>query len=106
MVKKAYFEPVRWTTMVKVSDEWYPCFPNQEVRLSVIQLPQFRREDPMTVRICVWGADDFGMEVDYHVASNGDRKAKYRELIRYAEKIKKLEPLSVKFFQDAGFHNA
>lgn len=43
----------------KTTDEWYPNFPNDEVEVSFLYL------NDGTFRVCVWGNDDFGMELDF-----------------------------------------
>jgi hypothetical protein len=50
------------------SDDWYPCFPDSLVEVSFMRLDRWdgksyhTQEGPW--RICVWGADDCGMEID------------------------------------------
>lgn len=49
-------EQFYWPTI----DEWYPNFPRNTVRVSVYRAESSKEPH----RICVWGADDFGMELD------------------------------------------
>ena len=96
----------RYEVMVKVDDDWYPNYPNDEIRIAVIKLPQFTRDDPMVVRICAWGNDDYGLEKDFTVSSNGDRTRKYKDLIKYADQLKELEPINAKFLKSEGWISA
>lgn len=59
--------------MVKVVDEWSPCYPNNEVQLSIVlrgikPYPK-ASEDKMTyyVKVTAWGMDDFGVELEYKI---------------------------------------
>jgi hypothetical protein len=50
------------------SDDWYPCWPGNQVEVSFMRLDRWdgtryhMQEGPW--RVCVWGADDCGMEID------------------------------------------
>jgi len=52
--------------MVTVTDDWYPNFKDNQIKLSLflsyINQPDYHIQ---FVRICVWGADNFGLELDY-----------------------------------------
>jgi len=50
--------------MVTVTDDWYPNYPDNKVKLSIF-LSYKPRIDHYLVRMCVWGADDTGMELDF-----------------------------------------
>lgn len=52
------------TKYVKTPQDWYPNFPGDTIRVRVFDLPLRRAQDAPHYRICVWGADDFGMELD------------------------------------------
>lgn len=41
------------------TDDWYPNWPRGTVKCSLLDLRD------KAVRVCVWGADDCGMERDY-----------------------------------------
>jgi hypothetical protein len=74
------------TKRVKATDEWFPCFENSEVEVSVVQ------DSGNIFRVCVWGADDTGME----------RSFEYRGAARecYANIP---EPLSMELLKALGF---
>jgi len=42
--------------MIKVTDDWLPCFPGNQVQVSI------HKDGKGSWRIAVWGEDDFGME--------------------------------------------
>lgn len=63
---------------VTASDDWYPCFPDNKVRVCMFLT---NVKDSKFVRICVWGADDYGMELDY-IGSD------YEELLYNYNRIK------------------
>lgn len=53
------FDIVRVKEIMRITDDdWYPCFPGHQVRIKVTGLTNG------TWRVCVWGADDCGMEID------------------------------------------
>lgn len=96
----------RSTFSVNVDDDWYPNFPYDTIRLSVIQLPNYTKSGSLVVRICAWGADDYGLEIDYEVGSEEESDNKFDELIRYAEDLKSLEPINKEFLISEGFFPA
>lgn len=46
-------------------DRWSPAYPGGLVRLRVMLLPQGPRDARQWCRVCAWGADDTGMELDF-----------------------------------------
>jgi hypothetical protein len=46
--------------MVPASDDWHPCFPHGLVAVRWFPFPDGRGR-----RVCVWGADNTGMERDF-----------------------------------------
>lgn len=94
------------TIFVKVNDEWYPNYEGNMIRVSVLELPQFKPEDPMYVRICAWGADDFGMEKDFRVNSQEEKEEMFKSLVEYSTILKELEPISAWFLELQGWVKA
>ena len=45
---------------VKVTDDWYPTHEDGTVELTLLIDKNYN-----FVRMCVWGADDFGLEIDF-----------------------------------------
>ena len=69
------------SVFIKASDNWYPNYPNDEVELSFLKLTSG------DYRVCVWGADDCGMEKDMSCmteASNLFHKLKTRATVSIA----------------------
>lgn len=62
--------PIKIDVFKETQDEWCPNFKfdydNSQnfVRLSLLELEPYQN-DPKLYRVCVWGADDDGMEKDY-----------------------------------------
>lgn len=48
--------------MVKVTDDWYPCFDDSTVKLTIMTQ---RFGDRYYCKIMAWGADDTGVEIEY-----------------------------------------
>jgi hypothetical protein len=91
----------RVTIMVKVTDQWFPNFPNSMVEVSAMIL-----HDGLTVRVCVWGADDHGMERDVLCSSGGEARRLFRKSVDYIEKLKEIEPINQEFLTSEGFRLA
>ena len=91
----------RVTLTVKAADQWYPNFPNDMVEVSAMIL-----RDGLTVRVCVWGADDHGMERDVLCSSGGEARRLFRESVDYIRKLKELEPIDQEFLISEGFNLA
>jgi len=53
----------RYSRHVPTPDDWYPTWANGTAKGSVIQNPPWR--GTILVRMCFWGADDFGLEKDF-----------------------------------------
>lgn len=60
---------------IKVNDDWYPNFKNDTVRVALMY-QKYSNYD--FVRICVWGADDFGLEMDFEGTSQ-ENELKFNE---------------------------
>jgi hypothetical protein len=74
---------------IKTSDDWYPNYPGDEVRVSMSFVKKKNEQNNV---VCVWGADDCGMEF-----WSPDRelvRSKYREICSWDnvtfEKLEKL----------------
>jgi hypothetical protein len=59
-------------TYLPTTDDWYPNFERNTVECSLLKL-----RDGM-FRVCIWGADDTGMERDFE--SQMDAKAMFKAL--------------------------
>jgi len=87
---------LHWPT----SDNWYPNFARNTV---LVRLSQTQTGEVIFLRLSVWGADDFGMELDRHTDVKGCRVA-----------LKELEgilaafpnPLTQVWLHDRGFVRA
>ena len=49
----------------KTSDNWYPNYPNDMVKISFLKLPNILQNSDAEWRVCIWGNDDFGLERDF-----------------------------------------
>lgn len=59
--------------MVKVTDDWFPCYPNGEIDLS-ITLRSYKpypgageKHTVYCVKIAAWGLDDTGVELEFSI---------------------------------------
>jgi hypothetical protein len=85
----------RRETKVKTTDNWCPNFPNDEVEVTLMKL----KEDKPTYRICVWGEDDLGMEID--VQTNDPSK-----LIKMYDKLIAQPFITMTHLKSLGFVSA
>lgn len=93
--------------MVVVKDDWYPCFPDNKVKLSIF-IQNSDELDCHFVRICVWGNDDFGLEKDF-VSKNWDELVYiYEKWINEIYNNPELESGNITkvWFEDRGFITA
>lgn len=90
--------------MVVVTDDWYPCFDGNKVKVSLF-ISNLDKLNCHFVRICAWGNDDFGVEMDYEDDNYNNLVIKYNE---WKENIfDKIEDgISLQWFLDKGFYNA
>ena len=63
--------------MITVTDDWHPCFSNNQVRVS---LSMFNILDRHYCLLNAWGADDFGVEKSFLCGSKKENEAKFVEL--------------------------
>ena len=72
--------------MVTVTDDWFPCYPINQVELS-LSLTHFSKceswDDHYMAKISAWGMDDHGVEIEY-IANN------YQDAVHSYEKLSKL----------------
>lgn len=54
------FDEIKIQKYVKVTDDWYPNFKNNTVKVILMNQKYYA-----FVRICVWGADDYGLEMTF-----------------------------------------
>ena len=66
-------------------------------------MPLRQREptDPVVLRVCVWGSDDAGMELDSDPVPVKDVPARAAELVRFARSIP--NPVTQEWLLDHGF---
>lgn len=58
--------------MVKTEEDWHPNFQNNMLRLRL-----YRLNNNKGFRVCIWGADDTGMEKDFPYSVTGLEHAAY-----------------------------
>jgi hypothetical protein len=88
--------------MIKVTDDWCPNYPNNEIKLK-LALVTYNGHFPYIV-LCAWGMDDKGVEKFY----DADTKEKKKNLLKaYNEMLKEFESIPdfvcYKWFLQHGF---
>lgn len=86
--------------MVTTTENWYPNYPENKVRV-FLRIVQGYNE---FVRIAVWGADDFGLEMSF----NGTPLENRQKFTEWEDAIfhKVPEPCTKDYFRKLGFHDA
>lgn len=97
-----------YSAYVKTSDCWYPNFPDNKVfvrafyynpKVNICKLPNHQ----FMTRICIWGADDFGMEKD-EIHDLDNLKEVKAKLFLEAQSLP--TPISIKYLESVGFIRA
>lgn len=88
---------------VKTTDNWCPNYPGDTVRVFLLNQKTEHKEFNF-VRIAVWGADDFGLEMDF----KGTEEENDSKFIEWKENIydKIPEPCTEQWFRNVGFCDA
>ena len=86
---------------ITVTDDWYPCYKNNQVEMI---LTMNYSKNYHFVRICVWGADDFALEMDYEDTNYEKLVSKYNE---WKENIfdKTGDGVNQDYFYNLGFYS-
>lgn len=69
--------------MVTVTDDWYPCYPGNQVYLYIRGSRCWSRTEMYAVRISAWGKDDTGVELEYTTRSAETAYALYWHWKKY-----------------------
>lgn len=67
---------MRIERMVIVTDDWYPCYPNNQIKL---MLNQNYYNGFYYTRLSAWGYDDFGLELYFESQNEEETEKKYKE---------------------------
>ena len=83
---------------ITVTDDWYPCYKGNKVRLR-LSLTPFR--DKYYVRLAAWGADDTAYVMDFESSKHYEAYAKYQEFREIYNRIP--NNIDKDWFIDRGF---
>lgn len=93
---------LRETKMVTVTDDssvWHPCYPNNQV---IVGISAFCFEDKFYIKVNAWGADDFGVEIEYNCYNEIHLIQMYDHFKHYVyDKI--VDGVNLKWFYEHGF---
>jgi len=81
------------------NDEWYPCHEPSSVKISIMLYCPTGHNKPKFHRVCVWGADDFGMEKDF----TSDQVEEAKSLF---DKLACMKSVDIDVLSGLGFTNA
>ena len=83
--------------MITVSDDWYPCYNDNKVMLGLYIF----EDDDYAVKMTVWGADDFGLELGYYNLSKQEAIDTFNSLLDLFNSVP--ENTNKTWFRDKGF---
>jgi len=87
------------TLLKRTQNDWCPCFKDAEglgcVEVTLTQTGPVDFED-FKYRVCVWGDDDMGMELDYP-------QDKLNEAVNMFYTITNLDFVNVEYLKNSGF---
>jgi len=81
------------TRLVFSPEDWFPSFPDGMVSGSVIRMHQ---SGPRCLRICFWGDDDFGMELNLDVPADTDLQLEVQRWTEWLERLKQITQADLK----------
>lgn len=109
MSKNKQFKEKKEQRMVRVIDDWHPCFPNNEISLSIsLSLLKPYSKAPLdkalyTVHLSAWGKDDTGMELNYISPGNMGCAEKVYNMWKEHIFDKVPDGTDMKWFEEHGF---
>lgn len=86
--------------MISVTDDWYPCFENGQVRLR-LSMNYFKG---YYIILSAWGADDTGVEISVNAEGVIDAEQKFNSLLELYHFVP--DGVDRKWFFDHGFVRA
>lgn len=89
----------RYETYYPTSDDWAPNFPRNTVRIAVMLWSSLT-----LVRVCIWGADDVGMEKDIVVLPSSANSIFEQQILFVNNNLP--NPLTKEWLLDNGFKRA
>lgn len=90
--------------MLTVTDDWFPCYPNNQIKLSVFLIHFTRCEswdEHYMIKINAWGMDDRGVEIEKETNDYLYAIRIYKELLRLYESIP--DGVNLHWFCNNGF---
>ena len=84
----------RVTIFKPTSDEWYPSYDSMDQRYGKLVRVSLLKLSDGQWRVCAWGADDHGMERDYHTR---------REALSVFKKLTALDRVNHQHLKELGF---
>ena len=78
------------------------CGTNDDgtVEVSVVLFPRYTQDDPHSIRTCVWGTDDFGLERDESFKTEKEAHEAYH---RRVKEVNGWAIITIKSLKEMGF---
>ncbi len=85
----------------RTTDDWYPAYviKNDQRVNKLVEVSLLKFALDKGYRVCVWGADDYGLEKDYPIEDQEEAKTIFLKVIG-------LEDVTQNILKDMGFYPA
>lgn len=80
---KSFYNYIRYR-MIPVTDDWFPCFSGNQIRVS---LSIYNQNGRHYCTLTAWGKDDFGLEKEHISNTKEENEAKFHEWEKDFESI-------------------
>ena len=96
------------TKMITVTDDssvWHPCFPDNKVEIKIFAANlRYKNENKYYGKVSAWGADDFGVEINFSANNKKTLMELYSHMKHYIyDEIS--DGVNLEWFYKHGFVN-
>lgn len=75
-------KPKRFETFIKTTDQWFPNYPGNKVKVHVYDITEFTPDGVFSIIIGVWGDDDDGMSKQEDFETIKERNKAFKQWVR------------------------
>ena len=79
---KKLAKPKKFELFIKTTDQWYPNYPGNKVRVCVQDCINHRTDGRSILLVCVWGNDDYGLEKFMYFDTVKERNKAYKKWVK------------------------
>ena len=90
----------------KTRDDWYPNFPGNKVQVSLHVNFKPPGEEGYVHRVCAWGDDDFGMDIEFRPTTREEVSPLRKKAEELFKKVCALKSVDKEVLKEMGFVSA